>query len=185
MVQMRCAAIHGDKDQFQRTQTLDAFKHGICPARAPRGTPSPVPACAASFARGRSSAVRRVDRPSSLPESGAVRRCSSRRTSPPAVWTSRRCARSSTTTFRTTSRTTRGGRADERSLLRPLRRRNQHADAAKIHSRRRREHADAAKIHSRRRREHADAAKISKIGPLVVRRTSRRRHEHADAANPG
>merc|ERR1719201_50197 len=31
MIQMRCAAIHGDKDHFQRTQTLEAFKHGICP----------------------------------------------------------------------------------------------------------------------------------------------------------
>ena len=30
MLQMRCAAMHGDKDQHQRNQTLDAFKHGIC-----------------------------------------------------------------------------------------------------------------------------------------------------------
>ncbi|EGB05624.1 hypothetical protein AURANDRAFT_2696, partial [Aureococcus anophagefferens] len=30
-VGVRCAAIHGDKDQMQRTQTLNAFKVGICP----------------------------------------------------------------------------------------------------------------------------------------------------------
>ena len=28
---IRAAAIHGDKDQMQRTQTLNAFKVGICP----------------------------------------------------------------------------------------------------------------------------------------------------------
>jgi len=31
MLQVRCAAIHGDKDQHQRTATLNAFKAGICP----------------------------------------------------------------------------------------------------------------------------------------------------------
>ena len=31
LLQLRCAAMHGDKDQFQRTQTLEAFKLGICP----------------------------------------------------------------------------------------------------------------------------------------------------------
>lgn len=28
---VRCAALHGDKDQFTRTRTLDAFKTGVCP----------------------------------------------------------------------------------------------------------------------------------------------------------
>ena len=29
--QLRCSAMHGDKDQYQRTQTIEAFKVGICP----------------------------------------------------------------------------------------------------------------------------------------------------------
>ena len=31
LLQLRCAAMHGDKDQYQRTQTIEAFKVGICP----------------------------------------------------------------------------------------------------------------------------------------------------------
>ena len=31
LLQLRCSAMHGDKDQYQRTQTIEAFKVGICP----------------------------------------------------------------------------------------------------------------------------------------------------------
>ena len=31
LLQIRCSAMHGDKDQYQRTQTIEAFKVGICP----------------------------------------------------------------------------------------------------------------------------------------------------------
>ena len=31
LLQLRCSAMHGDKDQYERTRTIEAFKVGICP----------------------------------------------------------------------------------------------------------------------------------------------------------